>query len=308
MMGRRGWLSGIARLSLCLAFVSVLGVSLARSAKLSVQQACFANLGRLARATLMYVADNDGRFPPHQAPIEPYKCLWGADNSNPWLRWPVLLDRYLPDRSVYLCEGVEVPAVGHGVATRPGWITTERITAKGWPKGPCASVWPPGWGGAVTDSGVQGRSLDPGRFRSTVGAVAVGLAGRKLSSVKDPRRNVVWADSSRMCANLGSVMWANVCRADCADLKEKADWGNCPWSQKCGAGGDFTTNPARPKAFTRHNGGSNLAFLDGHVEWQSASHILWAYRQGELFGISPAKPTKGQPWYLRKRIALLPSN
>jgi len=299
-MGRRSLFPGGVLFPLCLSIALVLGVGIARSAKLSAQQACFSNLSRLAQATLMYVADNDGRFPPGESRMEPYTCQWGANMSNPWLRWPVLLDPYLHDRAVYLCEAVEVPTAGHSVASRPAWITTHRISTKGWPNGPCAHVYPPGWGGAVTDSAVQGPCTDPARFRSTVGAAIGLLSSRKLSDVTDPTATVSWADSSRMCVNLGSIIWANACRADCADLKDKADWDNCQWSQKCGASGAFTKNPRIRARFTRHHGGSNIAFVDGHVQWLSVPRIIDAYREHKLLGAEPASATKGKPWYLDK--------
>jgi len=291
--------SSVLALALGLALAGTLAVGIARSAKQTAQQLCFSNLARLARATLMYVADHDGKFPPHQAPMEPYTCQWGADNSNPWLRWPVVLEPYLPDRSTYLCQGVKALPLGHSVATRPAWITSQCITTKGWPNGPCGSVWPPGWGGAVTDSATQGLCLDPKRFRSTVGSASMVLGGLKLSSIKEPRRSLMWADSSRMCLNLGSVLYANACRVDCATLKDRADWDNCRWSRECGAGGNFTKSKTVRRKFTRHNGGSNLAFVDGHVEWLTVDQIIRRYRGGKLAGVAPASATKGKPWYFK---------
>ncbi len=159
------------------AAICMVGAGYAQT-KLTVQQTCFSNLERLTQATLMYVSDNDGRFPPKQSPMEPYKCQWGADSSNPWLRWPVLFDPYLRDRTAYVCDGVEAPVLGHGVVSRPGFITTKPITTKGWPNGPCAHVYPPGWGGSVTDSATQTGKTDPARFRATVGAAITALSAK----------------------------------------------------------------------------------------------------------------------------------
>jgi hypothetical protein len=87
MMYRRR-LSPVAGLAAVLCALACLaGAKAALSAKVSAQQACFANLGKVARATLMYVADNDGVFPPHRTPLEPYTCQWGADNADP--HWQV---------------------------------------------------------------------------------------------------------------------------------------------------------------------------------------------------------------------------
>lgn len=299
-MGRRhgSWSSALV-LGFCLAIACPLAIGAARSAKQTAQQACFANLARLAQATLMYVADNGGRFPPHQRPVEPYTCQWGADNANPWLRWPVVLEPYVKDRSVYLCKGALARPLGHSVATKPAWIATKPITTKGWPNGPCGSVWPPGWGGGVTDSAAQGACLDPNRFLATVGSASMTLGGLRLADLKEPERSLMWADSARMCLNLGSVLYANACRVDCADLKDQADWANCPWSRQCGAGGDFTRNRKAQREATRHNGGSNIAFVDGHVQWLTVNQIITTYRGGKLRHIAPAKATKGKPWYFR---------
>lgn len=298
-MGRGSRFPGAALYTLLTAIALVVGAGYAQT-KLTVQQACFNNLQRLAQATLMYVADNDDRFPPNQTPVEPYTCQWGADNSSPWLRWPVVLDPYLRDRSPYLCKGVEALPLGHSVATRPGWITDRPITTKSWPNGPCGGVFPPGWGGGVTDSAVQSGVLDPGRFLATVGAATAALSAKQLSSVGDPKHTIVWADSSRMSLNLGSLIWANVCRADCANLKDKADWDNCSWSRKCGADEPFTRSAPLRARSTRHNGGSNIAFVDGHVEWVSAPRIIEDYRSHKLLGVEPANATGGKPWYLNR--------
>ncbi|UCC68653.1 MAG: hypothetical protein JSV79_01560 [Armatimonadota bacterium] len=295
---RQPW-PGVTLIALCAGGACLLGAGLAHTNGIGPREICLGNLSRLAQATRMYVSDNDGRFPPHQTPMEPYECQWGADNSNPWLRWPVLLEQYVLDRRVYLCPALDVPKLGYAVMTHPNWISTERITTKGWPNSPCGSVWPPGWGGSITDSEKQGRCTDPERFRATVGAAVAALNGRTLSEIEDARQHVLWADSSRFWVKLGSVLYANACRVDCADLDEQADWENCPWSQKCGAGGDFATSPEVRKQFRRHEGGSNIAFVDGHVKWMSSEQIMQAYRDDKLTGIAPHGKTKGEPWYLK---------
>jgi len=290
--------SGVMALACCAGVLCLIGARLADTNGMSPQEVCFANLSRLAQATLMYVEDSGGMFPPHQSPMEPYECQWGADNSNPWLRWPVILDDYVGDRSVYSCPGVPPRQEQHGVMIHPHWITSERISGKGWPQGPCGSVWPPGWGGSVTDSAVQGASEGPGGFGTAIGGAINVLGGKRLSEIGSASRHVMWADSSRTWVKLGSVVWANACRADCAELDGKADWEGCPWSQQCGAGGDFTTNPEVRERLTRHEGGSNIAFVDGHVKWLSVAEMLAAYEAGNLLGIEPHANTKGEPWYL----------
>lgn len=287
-------------LALCLVGAVLGAMGLSQGAKRTARQTCADNLARVAQATLLYLADNDGRFPPHESAWGLYTCQWGADQANPWLRWPVVLDSYLADRAAYLCPGVETPPQGHSVATRPAWVASGPITGKTWPEGPCGSVWPPGWGGAVTDSAVQGACLDPNRFRATIGAAVGALGDATLARVEDPRHHLMWADASRLWVNLGSVIWASACRADCADRDGRADWENCAWSQGCGAGGDFAERASRRAGFTRHHGGSNIAFVDGHVAWLSVTQMIEAYQQGRLQGAAPAGATEGKPWYLRR--------
>ncbi len=293
--------SGVVFIALLIVFASVLGARFAETAAQTAQQMCFGNLARLSQATLMYVAENDDHFPPNQTPMEPYDCQWGANNSNPWPRWPVVLDEYVLDRSLFLCPAVEVPRERRGAVPGPFWITNERISTKGWPDGPCAMVYPPGWGGSVTDSEVQGKCDDPERFRLAIGGAIEYLAGRRISDIDAPARHIMWADSSRSWLYLGTVIWADACRADCADGDGRADWENCPWSQTCGAGADFAPNPELRKRFVRHDGGSNFAFVDGHVEWLSVDEIIRAYKAGELAGIAPSADSgpDGQPWYLK---------
>ena len=150
----------------------------------------------------------------------------------------------------------------------------------------------------MTDSAVQGASEERDSFVTALGVAIDVLGGKRLSEVGHANRHVMWADSSRMWVKLGSVVWANACRADCAELDGKADWEGCPWSQQCGAGGDFATNAEVRKRFARHEGGSNIAFVDGHVKWMSVEEILAAYEAGNLLGIEPHGDTKGEPWYL----------
>ncbi|MDH4179034.1 MAG: hypothetical protein OEV33_00870 [Armatimonadota bacterium] len=299
MWSRRPSWPGVTLIALCAGAACLLGAGLAHTNGIGPREICLANLSRLAQATRMYVADNDDRFPPHQSPMEPYECQWGADNSNPWLRWPVVLNEYVRDRAIYSCPAAEMPPGRRRVVIHPHWIANERISSKGWPNGPCGSVWPSGWGGEMTDSASQGACEDTGRFSASVGAAVASLSEKRLAEIEHPEQYVMWADSSRIWLNLGSVLWASACRADCADLDGQADWENCAWSQQCGAGGDFATNAKVRERFTRHADGSNIAFVDGHVEWMSSEEIMQAYRDDKLTGIAPHGKTKGEPWYFK---------
>ncbi len=73
----------------------------------------------------------------------------------------------------------------------------------------------------------------------------------RLARYRDPLRSILVTDSAHVddCGNRGRVAWANVCAADCNYNR-------------------------RTEANARHNGGSNVAFVDGHVEWLSSLAVF----------------------------------
>jgi len=71
--------------------------------------------------------------------------------------------------------------------------------------------------------------------------------GYKLARFQAPAQTVMYADSISF-PRTWSVAYANVCAAEC--------------------------NPDRRTANnTRHNGGSNIVFVDGHAKWMAANNI-----------------------------------
>ena len=72
----------------------------------------------------------------------------------------------------------------------------------------------------------------------------------RMARYRDPLRSILVTDSAHVddCGNRGRVAWANVCAADCRYER-------------------------RIEANARHGGGSNVCFVDGHVEWLSALGI-----------------------------------
>jgi prepilin-type processing-associated H-X9-DG protein len=57
-----------------------------------------------------------------------------------------------------------------------------------------------------------------------------------------------------------------------------ADWENCPWTKTCGlskaARKQFWMDAAVRRRFSRHLGGSNIGYLDGHAAWMSAEDVI----------------------------------
>ncbi len=161
--------------------------------------------------------------------------------------------------------------------------------------GPCCTAWPSGWGGDLTDSFAQGRAaVAPGMgppsphqqhragFQQAL-AVNSHLRGLKLASVPEPARYVTCGDDSRQTEidRMESVAFPDTCKLngigaepgsrDSASTCALADWVNCPFTRECGLSADalprVMKDEAYRKTFTRHDGGSNIGFLDGHAKW-----------------------------------------
>lgn len=94
------------------------------------------------------------------------------------------------------------------------------------------------------------------------------------------------------------IAYPEVCRIDhvaCSGLWCGADWENCSWAIDCGAEkGDvrWATDPQFRKthAGTRHLGGSNLGFADGHATWMPAEQILFGGENWSGYAANPDNP------------------
>jgi prepilin-type N-terminal cleavage/methylation domain-containing protein/prepilin-type processing-associated H-X9-DG protein len=234
--------------------------------------------------------------------------------ANPYLRAPVLLDEYIKNRDVWKCPSAKISSGAGTIVPSyypGGWLKYMQDTAKSkwgksapWPwhnYGPCAEDfggdWPVGWGGDVTDSFIQGRL----GYEGTNGFVqsidinigpampdqGIGNAGMNLSAMEDVSKYVVVVEKPYMCTPIYSVLNAafpNGSRLDSylgcgGEGGSGGDWANCSWSQDCSIGDadlarQFATSATYRKRYSRHLGGSNLGFADGHAKWYPSEQIL----------------------------------
>jgi len=57
---------------------------------------------------------------------------------------------------------------------------------------------------------------------------------------------------------------------DCEHVDDSGSWGRIGWANVCRA----ACQPERQLFdYTRHNGGSNVGFADGHVKWWRAEAV-----------------------------------
>jgi prepilin-type N-terminal cleavage/methylation domain-containing protein/prepilin-type processing-associated H-X9-DG protein len=273
---------------------------------------CLSNVKNIALAAQMYLADYD-RFPPSNHPSGVEADFWGTrpgrgggDSmdgtacwrstwANPFVRWAVIWDEYIKNRDVWRCPSARwsasvwfiVPDYGPGA-----WWTYLQTHMGEWGTGkavsPCAYAFPPGWGGDVTDSILQQRLASPSAygwitapsnagsencFEQTVGTPDEMLSDASTSSIDDPAWKIVCGDNGGMITlHTPRVALWGFCADGCAD------WQNCPVTQDCGLDGDvydkFWSDPSYRATFTRHMGGSNFGFADGHAKWFNAEQVV----------------------------------
>jgi len=260
---------------------------------------CLSNVKQITRAIQMYLNDY-GKLPPEErgqkaldyfAQLEPkiVNCQ-KVTGANPYLRWPVVLDDYIKSRSTWDCPSARLSKGSLWIIPAPDWLGYLRKNQDKWGKktgvGPCAGAWPAGWGGSVTDSIAQGEAEGPadppkgaGAFRQTIGySAAYGLSA---AQVADPAWFVVCGDSQHETIwSPVALAYPDVCKVTMSadTVGCGADWENCPFTQSCGLSAQaqklFWKDAELRRRFTRHLGGSNIGFLDGHAAWMSADDII----------------------------------
>ena len=270
---------------------------------------CLSNVKNIATAVQMYLTDYD-RFPPaeHAADAQAYFSTepgkgGGGDHpdcnhmthANPYLRWPVVFDEYVKNRDVWRCPSAKLEkGVTVVVMAMPNWVQYWKNHEGLWGRssdcnggGPCGVAWPTGWGGTITDSIEQGRCSGPdsNHFAQSVGTTT--LRDMKTSQLDDPSWTVVCGDTGGQVDLWSPINLAfpETCAASaCGGIPATpgccaADWANCSWTQDCAfidvnLKNKFWYDANVRKQFTRHLGGSNIGFADGHAAWMSGDAII----------------------------------
>jgi prepilin-type processing-associated H-X9-DG protein len=307
----------------------------ARARESARKAVCLSNVKNVALALQMYFADNNDTFPPYEHRQEaldyfaaapggapdrwPGPC-WGEDASeaeawdriqwfanmgNPYLTWPVVLNEYVKNRDVWNCPSAKLISGATFILPGPDWLGYLKASEGMWGgedlPGPCThGAFPPGWGGEVTDSILQGRSAVPGTswgqaggpahkaFVQTIGTNEQVLYEKKIVEFQDVVRTPVVGDGgfNRNFFSPWSWSWGGQAAGlnDCPDGS-----GGCPecmnvhalnlwWSS---SGYD---EEAR-KASARHLGGVNVGWADGHASWVLSQRLISMSEEGDLEAI-----------------------
>ncbi len=288
---------------------------------------CLSNVRGIAISISMYLTDWDRPWPNehdrnvagyfNRAPGGGTTVTWPeicnhTTHANPYLRPAVLLEQYTKSRDVWKCPSAKTMAgASMIVPVGPGgrWVQAYRDSEGKWgkekPIGPCYVAFPSGWGGAVTDSFVQGlarvqRSANPmgpgaGVFLQGIG-VNTNLADLNPSAVHDASRYIACGDAGKQVELWAAdgIAYPDQCRlipcggrtaapgrhgpGPCFGACARADWESCPDTVSCGmdpgALERILDDPAYRRTFARHMGGGNIGFLDGHAKWYPSDVIM----------------------------------
>jgi len=326
----------------------------ARARESARKAVCLSNVKNIALAIQMYLADNNDTLPPreHRAEVHDYFAtapggeeelpevgsdgVWCATQSNPYLRWTVVLDEYLKNRDVWMCPSAKMIGGATWIIPDVDWFSYVVANEGSWGAnadywlGPCYHSFPKGWGGDVTDSIAQGRMAVPQAgfvggtdvahkaFAMGIGVIEGTNHGLKLVEVDDPVAYIICGDGGGEYhdMNVGVMAYPDICNLECSldgDVCCGPDWETCPGyaeNDDCVAciyahapgDGSFVRDVSLRKPYARHLGGINLGFLDGHAGWINSEAFIKKCADGELAGVDFWGPAPGDyeegcgPW------------
>ncbi len=298
----------------------------ARARESARKAVCLSNVKNIALAIQMYLADNNDTFwtGEHRQDVHDFfnavpgqNAYWEAPDcgdrsdlmsfrANPYLRPQVVMDEYVKNRDVWRCPSAKMEAGAMRIVAGPDWFAAVRANADRLGDDICLKdgVFPPGWGGSITDSFVQGEiggnAVMVGwgstevlkAFRSSVGVNGYHLIDQKMAAIDDAANYVVAADVGAYgeCFNAGTLAYADLCNVECGNctcsswIEDCADsiQSGCPDAYQCfldwHTSSTMLKNQELLKKGARHLGGTNIGFADGHASWMSSGRWLdkWA--------------------------------
>jgi prepilin-type processing-associated H-X9-DG protein len=257
------------------------------------------------------------------------RVQWKANLANPYLRWPIVFDEYVRNREVWQCPSAKTLQAAGFVYGLPDWLGYLQVNLGNWGAdsgiGPCEGYInvPAGWGGDVTDSILQQQMANiysrdgqgpgsTGVFVQNIGSGEENFYDTKVGSFQDVAHVPVCADSG-MSANwlsVANIAYPDICCAECAGIAPFAwGWGGaaagingCPtgdWCPECYSLHAINSwwsssgfDDEAMKNTTRHLGGSNIGFADGHAQWFPAARLCAMLDDRSIEGVG----TVCGPW------------
>jgi len=250
-----------------------------------------------------------------------------AERANPYIRLPVVLDEYVKNRDVWRCPSAKVESGPVFIFGFPDWLGHLKETEGAWGGGnvggsigPCLPTWPAGWGGSVTDSINQQlqatawaaqttASAGQNAFVQTVGGSA--HYETKMAAIQDSAHYVVCHDTGvdPGCNSPSTIAYPELCCVECSGINDgwpylpdeaaacgmlDGDCAQCYWLH---ASLTFYTDPSVAERATRHLGGVNIGFADGHAAWIKSAAIGPAFAAGDFEGIDSYCGADSMAWF-----------
>jgi prepilin-type N-terminal cleavage/methylation domain-containing protein/prepilin-type processing-associated H-X9-DG protein len=222
--------------------------------------------------------------------------------ANPYIRWALVLDPYIRNRQMWSCPAARTLAGATWIIGEADWFTyvQDHWDEFVWPCMPCnpGLSWPNGWGGTITDSLSQGNVIALGlqsgalgtwaNSRGSAQGVFIQTIGhtdwpelKVDQQVDDPAWFVFFGDAGGGIFNNWNAhrtLWPEVCHF-CWGCW--ADHTNCLWTRSCGVSEAQWNSPSGVQfsamardQHTRHMGGVNLGFADGHVRYFRSEAVM----------------------------------
>jgi prepilin-type N-terminal cleavage/methylation domain-containing protein/prepilin-type processing-associated H-X9-DG protein len=232
-----------------------------------------------------------------------------VNHANPYVRAAVVLEDYVKSKDVYKCPSARMMnGAAFIVSMGPGgdWVQSYRDHESEWGRlggsdyGPCYVAYPTGWGGDITDSLIQHAMASTTGGSNVAGAgndvfvqgigFNTSLVNLNLAAVNDAARYIALGDTGAQADpwETERLAYPDYCGSNncggtsCPETCTWADWDNCSWTQNCGFDPNndtpnshqrFLTDSTQRKSRTRHMGGSNVGFMDGHAKWYLADAL-----------------------------------
>jgi prepilin-type N-terminal cleavage/methylation domain-containing protein/prepilin-type processing-associated H-X9-DG protein len=311
----------LIELLVVIAIIGILAAMLfpvfARARESARKTQCLANVKNIAIAWNIYLTEYE-RFPGGETRPEVRavfddacdgSCTAGVAcesrirNANPYLRGPVILDDYVKNRDVWKCPSSRYVQSFRIIGNDSLGANGDWFDAWSAHIGECPGPrtgdlnFPPGWGGTATDfiaQGCEGRTdRATGAFEMTLGTDARWMIGASTSTMDDVTKYPVVYDAGNEIIGADRTSWIaypDSCRLDGnAACGCGGDWANCSWTIPCSVD---ELNPQfaldvqyrKDNCPTRHLGGSNIGFADGHAKWFNAEAILFGGENWSGYG------------------------
>jgi prepilin-type N-terminal cleavage/methylation domain-containing protein/prepilin-type processing-associated H-X9-DG protein len=291
-LSRRGFT--LIELLVVIAIIGILAAMLfpvfARAREAARKTQCLSNVKNMAMAVQIYLTDYDA-FPNSEKNADAFDyfstCPGGGNTpprencnrtaqANPFLRWHVIFDEYVKSRDIYRCPSATLVIGAQWIVPNydGGYLNYLKETEGKWGRarrgsscngdcgGPCGLAWPPGWGGTVTDSIAQNMAASGGTGWTEVTLAYTQLQDVKTAQIGDPTYCVVCGDSTQYTNILG---WQNLVYSI---------WSFCDTTShpECGIlssdlEAQWNADPSFRSKYSRHMGGGNVGFADGHAKW-----------------------------------------